>query len=628
MKSESKPKAGRSATGGGRMVRDLFILLAMTLVAFAVGLGLLMQFGQGLAMSAGVALLAYVAMLGAHTVVRSGEREAELRGQLATQAQEIARLRLQMSEGFPELPQAATEPRVEQLPPGTDAIHEPNSDLRVFEGPLVAESPPAGRYVGEEPPPASLPPDRSLDRDVAATPAGAIRPSPEAPSEERAQPPPHSVAAVVAAALDARTDDAVGRPLALAEPLQPLPRPAPDEFALVEAAAPVAADVPVRHPPKSDVEMIEGLIRKLADDLAVPPPQAADLQDETPANGPHAGSGEPVETQLARSIAALQQAAGGMRQIDGLASAPPAEAPRGEVVSAAHAFAVHAHQVPLPSATATELPDAVEVPASDPPERPGADVIAEAVERERIELFLEPILSLSDRKSRHFEVSVRLRAADGAILDPQECRDAAAGTGVLPRLDAAKLARTARIIRRLEERGKLSSVFSNLSGESLGDELFLGDFVDLVAARRSITGYLVLGFTQGDVRAFTDQHWDTLAKLSRLGFRFALEEVGDLDMDLAELKLRGFAYVRLDATVLLAGMPAADGLFVSAADIARHLVEMGLTVIAGRIAAESDLARMTDLGIALGQGPLFGGPHPVKAEILSQPLAAGAPAAA
>ena len=63
-------------------------------------------------------------------------------------------------------------------------------------------------------------------------------------------------------------------------------------------------------------------------------------------------------------------------------------------------------------------------PAAANPGRPGAPPlldpqlarIAEAVAAERMEVLLEPIQGLSEGRARHYEVSIRLRTADGAVL--------------------------------------------------------------------------------------------------------------------------------------------------------------------------------------------------------------------
>jgi cyclic-di-GMP phosphodiesterase TipF (flagellum assembly factor) len=240
-------------------------------------------------------------------------------------------------------------------------------------------------------------------------------------------------------------------------------------------------------------------------------------------------------------------------------------------------------------------------------------IVAEAVAADRIDLCLDPILALEGRKARHFEVSVRLRSDDGLELSAEDVIEDIQGTGLLARLDASKLTRTADIAQRLERRGTGASLFANLSRESLSDDAFLDTFADTFIDREPLCGRLVLAFAQRDVRDFADAHWDAVSTMAELGFRFALEHVTDLDMEFEDLRAKGFEFVKLDAEVFLSGMRSADTTIPSA-DICRHMSDIGLGLIVGGIAHERDLARIMGFGVVFGQGTLFGAPRSVTLE--------------
>jgi cyclic-di-GMP phosphodiesterase TipF (flagellum assembly factor) len=240
-------------------------------------------------------------------------------------------------------------------------------------------------------------------------------------------------------------------------------------------------------------------------------------------------------------------------------------------------------------------------------------LIAEAVEASRLDICLDPILGLADRRTRHFELSVRLLTANGASLGEGDYAAAAAGTGLLARIDAAKLSRAVEIIDRLRSRGSPASLFSPVAGESLADENFASAFADILAAEETQPTRLVLTFAQDEARNFTPAHWRTVSEMSAVGLQFALAEVTDLDMDFDALTAHGFTFVKLDASVFLEGLPTPAGR-VPAADICRHLSGLGLGLIVGGIIAEKDLARILGFGAILGQGALFGGPRSVEVE--------------
>lgn len=240
-------------------------------------------------------------------------------------------------------------------------------------------------------------------------------------------------------------------------------------------------------------------------------------------------------------------------------------------------------------------------------------LIAEAVEAQRMDVLLDPILGLSDRRARHFELSVRLRTETGNSLEEAHYAPVAAGTGLLGRIDAEKLTRAADVLQRLRARGSAASLFSTVAGESLSDDTFASAFAGVLSAEESNASRLVLTFQQAEARNFTDAHWRAISDMSRIGLKFALTGVTDLDMDFEVLKRHGFDFIKLDAQVFLDGLPTPSGI-IPAADICRHLAGMGLGLIVGGIVEEKDLARILGFGVLLGQGALFGGPRSVEIE--------------
>jgi len=348
--------------------------------------------------------------------------------------------------------------------------------------------------------------------------------------------------------------------------------------------------------PEMNVEHIQELIKKLADELNGGPPPHHDADLETaiaPANE--------AEAMIGRSIAALETTVRTMR---------------GDSAGAPLAAGLGSGPGGLGTLPPPWLPAAAHTgrPGAPPMLDPQVARIAEAVAAERMEVLLEPIQGLSDGRARHYEVSIRLRTADGTALDQGVFSRLAHGSGLMPRIDAARMMRAARVARRLGERGRQGSVLTTTAGESLTDE----EFLDAAALQPGTDGRisLVLSFTQSDVRTFTPVHSEALGSMAASGFGFALEDVTDLDMDFGGLKAMGFEFVKLDAQVFLDGLQAPSGR-VPASDICRYLSEFGLAVIVGGIEDEWLQARILGFGVLLGKGTLFGGAKLVKAEIVS-----------
>ncbi|MGE0699708.1 MAG: EAL domain-containing protein, partial [Hyphomicrobiaceae bacterium] len=325
-----------------------------------------------------------------------------------------------------------------------------------------------------------------------------------------------------------------------------------------------------------DLDTMQNLIEQLTEQLAQPRP----VEAEEPGHGVRSGaSGEATATG---------PAAGGP------ASAAPSSPPAPAVASAPPLRAVAAAPVAPPAPPVAHIA-----------------LIADALEANRMDVSLDPILGLGDRKARHFELSVRLVTAHGLELGEKEYGPVAAGSGLLGRIDAQKLSRAAQVLERLRSRGSRAALFSSVAGESLTDDNFAATFTDILATEEGGAERLVLTFTQAEARHFTAAHWRTVADMAAVGLRFALSDVTDLDMDFALLGRHGFIFVKLDANVFLEGLPTPSGR-IPASDICRHLAGLRLGVIVDGIAAERDLARVMGFGVLLGQGTLFGGPRSVE----------------
>src|SRR5262249_920052 len=78
-----------------------------------------------------------------------------------------------------------------------------------------------------------------------------------------------------------------------------------------------------------------------------------------------------------------------------------------------------------------------------------ANVIRAAVDANRIDLYLQPLVTLPQRKVRYYEVMSRLRDADDKVLTATEFVEAAESSGQMPKIDNQVLLRCVQVLRRL-----------------------------------------------------------------------------------------------------------------------------------------------------------------------------------
>jgi EAL domain-containing protein (putative c-di-GMP-specific phosphodiesterase class I) len=247
--------------------------------------------------------------------------------------------------------------------------------------------------------------------------------------------------------------------------------------------------------------------------------------------------------------------------------------------------------------------------------------LSDALAADRMSVFLEPIQQIEMDRARHYEISVRFKSAEGAELPHEALLAAAREAGLIARVDAAVLPRAARIAQHFQLRGRDTDIIARVHGVSLPNADFRAEVT--AAAIAAEGGALVLSFAQSDVLDFRRVHWQILSTLSEMGLRFAIESVTHLDMDFDALRRHGFSFAKLDADVLLHGLPMADGL-LSSAEVCAHFSKLGLSLIVGHIDDEAALARILGFGVLFGQGALFGGRRAVRPDVFAAATVAAA----
>ncbi|MBB4304181.1 cyclic-di-GMP phosphodiesterase TipF (flagellum assembly factor) [Rhodobium orientis] len=242
--------------------------------------------------------------------------------------------------------------------------------------------------------------------------------------------------------------------------------------------------------------------------------------------------------------------------------------------------------------------------------------VRSALDNDRIELHMQPIVSLPQRQVRFYEVLTRLLEEDGSYLYPDSFLHAAESAGQMPRIDRFVLQNASRIARRLTQRNRGLGLFCNLSGTSLVDEQFLGEFERFLEINKDLARSMVFELRQESLRAMGPLELEGLTFLRDLGCRFSLDRVRDLHIDFADLSARGFRFVKLPAGRLLDEdtPPRGD---IHVADIADLASRHGIEIIADTVEREAQVIGLLDFKLRYGQGAVFAHPKPVRPEVLA-----------
>jgi cyclic-di-GMP phosphodiesterase TipF (flagellum assembly factor) len=253
---------------------------------------------------------------------------------------------------------------------------------------------------------------------------------------------------------------------------------------------------------------------------------------------------------------------------------------------------------------------------SSPAEKRSAmiEIVRAAIEANRVDLYLQPIVTLPQRKVRYYEAFTRLRTVDGTVVSPPDFLEAAHVAGLMPKIDKMLLLRSVQVVRRLQLKNRDIGLFCNLSPTTLNDAELFPEILQFMDANRALSQALVLEFQQSTLRAMGPMETESLGALRDLGFRFCMDRVTDLRMEPRDLGERGIRYVKVAAAQLLG--EASAGSDIHAADLSDLLGRYGISLIAERIEAEAQVVDLLEYDVRFGQGYLFSQPRPVRAEAM------------
>jgi cyclic-di-GMP phosphodiesterase, flagellum assembly factor TipF len=240
--------------------------------------------------------------------------------------------------------------------------------------------------------------------------------------------------------------------------------------------------------------------------------------------------------------------------------------------------------------------------------------IRHAIDANRIDLYLQPIVTLPQRKVRYYEAMSRLKAENGDIVAAADFLKFAEAGSLMPKLDNLTVLRCVQVVRRLLLKNRDIGLFCNLSGATLTDSDF-PQLLEFIEANRAIAPSLVFEFTQSAVRAMGPIEHESLAALAERGFRFSMDNLADLRVEPRELTERGFRFIKAPSALLLNRVGAAST-DIHPADFSDLLGRFGIDLIAERIESENTVVDLLDYDVRFGQGFLFAPPRPVRAEAL------------
>jgi cyclic-di-GMP phosphodiesterase TipF (flagellum assembly factor) len=295
----------------------------------------------------------------------------------------------------------------------------------------------------------------------------------------------------------------------------------------------------------------------------------------------------------------------------GAAAAPPAARPAQEPQP----------EVPLSADDTTTMVTtpavaSVSVAAEPAVARSNAQILAavkNAVEENRLDIYLQPMVTLPQRKVRFYEAVTRLRDDKDQILTADDFIETAEAAGLIGRIDNMVMLRCVQVLRRLMVRNKEVGVFCNVAAATLANPTTFAQCLDFLEANRVLAPSFVLEFKQATFRSLGPTETEHLAALAQRGYRFSIDHVTDLRIEPRELADRGVRFIKVPAALLLD--PKQNSTTdIHPSDLSDLLGRFGIDLIAERIEGERAVVDLLDFDVRFGQGFLFAPPRPLRPE--------------
>jgi cyclic-di-GMP phosphodiesterase TipF (flagellum assembly factor) len=291
------------------------------------------------------------------------------------------------------------------------------------------------------------------------------------------------------------------------------------------------------------------------------------------------------------------------------ASRPEAEPPKGQEPAKGAFSAGDTHM----AATVVAPSVVAEKPAVSRSETQVLAAVKAAVEENRIDIYLQPMVTLPQRKVRFYEAVTRLRDDNDEILTADNFVGIAEAAGLIGRIDHMVMLRCVQVLRRLMVRNKDVGVFCNVAAATLGNPATFAQCLDFLEANRALAPSFVLEFKQATFRSLGPTEIEHLAALAQRGYRFSIDHVTDLRIEPRELADRGVRFIKVPAALLLDQKQSSTS-DIHPSDLSDLLGRFGIDLIAERIEGERAVVDLLDYDVRFGQGFLFAPPRPLRPE--------------
>jgi EAL domain-containing protein (putative c-di-GMP-specific phosphodiesterase class I) len=229
----------------------------------------------------------------------------------------------------------------------------------------------------------------------------------------------------------------------------------------------------------------------------------------------------------------------------------------------------------------------------------GIERLKAAIAEGAFSMAFQPILALANRRPHHHEALLRL------TIDwpTAEAIHFAERVGLIEALDLAVVDKVIAMLHRRPE----VRVAVNLSGSSLENPAFAASLEGVLGGHRALAGRLLLEITEtSEIRELVQVN-RVVQRVRQAGFQVCLDDFGSGANAFHYLRAFAVDMVKIDGLYTRSALKEpTDRAFLKA--MVGLCRDLGVATVAEMIETEAQAALIAELGVAFGQGYLFGRP--------------------
>ncbi len=243
-------------------------------------------------------------------------------------------------------------------------------------------------------------------------------------------------------------------------------------------------------------------------------------------------------------------------------------------------------------------------------EREVVQLLLDAMENNRVEVFYQPIFSTSEHSITSAEALVRIRDSEGKIVPPGAFIDTAEKNGMILRLGAIVFEKVCEFITKYPlDRYGMQYIEINLSVIQCGYENLAQDYIDIMESHKIDPKYINLEITESASTNAKKTLLSNMEDLMQYGVRFSLDDFGTGQSNLNYIVDMPVDIIKFDKSMTNSYFENGKAKHVMEAAI--HMIHgMNLEIVSEGIETKEQYQTMEDLGISHIQGYYFSKPLP------------------